>query len=236
MVNSGTVSRSLLGAVCSLSIVGQATRAERDRETVFFRLEGHAVSTGGEFFKMPKHITERRDLGSTSKILYSVLLSRQGTNGRSWAGVRRLAKDCGVSVGAIIRSATEMEALGLLEIVRGGTGRNNQYRIRFGSAPEMEALPKWKRSAPEMEALSAPKMEAQLEQVKRPIKENPPKPPLAGQGGGPPRRRRRMTKLEQNIERFRRLGMEEERQKREAEERQKREAEERQRAAGGGST
>ncbi len=74
-------------------------------------------------------------------------------------------------------------------------------------------------------------------------RENPPRPPLAGQGGGPPRRRRRMTKLEQNIERFRRLGMEEERQKREAEERQKREAEERQkreaeerqRAAGGGS-
>lgn len=178
------------------------------------------------FFRLPKHIAERRDLGSTAKILFSVLLTREGKNGRSWAGVRRLAKDCGVSVGAILRSATEMEALGLLEISRASSGKTNQYRIRTESATEMEALPKWKRSATEMEALSATVLEAQLEKRKDQLKENPPKPPLAGQGGGLPRKRRRLTKLEANLERMRRLGEAEEREKREAEERRLREHEE----------
>lgn len=56
---------------------------------------------------------------------------------------------------------------------------------------------------------------------------NPPKPPLAGQGGGPPRRPRRMTRLEANLERLRRLG--------EDEARRMREAEGRDRSTGGGS-
>ena len=70
-------------------------------------------------YSIPAEIMGRKDLSAAAKLLYAVLVYRQGCNEHSWAGVRRLAKDMGCSTTTIERSIDQLEKAGLVVVTRG---------------------------------------------------------------------------------------------------------------------
>lgn len=93
---------------------------------------------------------QRRDLSPAAKWLLVSIADRIGDNGHAWPGLRRLARDIGVSVGTVLRARAELETSGLLEIERRGNGRGHHYRV---TASGMEALSGQAATVPESGAL-----------------------------------------------------------------------------------
>jgi DNA-binding transcriptional ArsR family regulator len=107
------------------------------------------------FFKLPATLAGRSDLPAGTKIVFAVIADRIGGNGICWPGVRRLAKDCGMSDKAVLANVARLEAAGLVAVERRGSGRSNRYRLASESAPESTALGPVaaSESAPESTAL-----------------------------------------------------------------------------------
>lgn len=85
---------------------------------------------------------ERADIGSAAKIVWAYLADKQGDNGHAWPGQRGIAKAIGSGVNVVIRAVAELEASGLLTVIRipgNPAGHTNRYRI--GGASKSEALP-----------------------------------------------------------------------------------------------
>ena len=83
------------------------------------------------FYKLPEDLLNRRDLTLTAKVVFAVLLRRQGGNEEAWTGYKRLADDIGISKMSAIRAVQELEKLGLIEVTArgGGTKNPNHYKI-----------------------------------------------------------------------------------------------------------
>ena len=92
------------------------------------------------FAKLPKAILARADLTPAAKIVFAVLQDRQGANGKSWPGERRLAADCGLGLGTVCACVRQLEAAGLVAVDRRGRGKGNHYRIAPGKCSDSERL------------------------------------------------------------------------------------------------
>jgi len=95
----------------------------------------------GRFYKLNQGLAARRDITPTAKVLYAVLANRIGKNGVCWAGVRRLAADCGCSEHAVLRATAALEAASLLRVERRGNGQSNLYRLNDEPVAEVDTLP-----------------------------------------------------------------------------------------------
>jgi DNA-binding transcriptional regulator YhcF (GntR family) len=83
------------------------------------------------FYKLPEDLMKRRDLTLTAKVIFAVLLRRQGDNGEAWPGYERLADDAGISKMSAIRATQELEKNGLIEVTirGGGMKKTNHYKL-----------------------------------------------------------------------------------------------------------
>lgn len=93
----------------------------------------------GAFIKMPRAILERTDLTATAKLVYAIILDRIGSNGESWPGVRKIARDIGCCRNSALAAMLDLEKLGVLEVCRptgNPSGRSNRYRTRKWDVPE----------------------------------------------------------------------------------------------------
>ncbi len=83
----------------------------------------------GPFLKIPLLVLSRRDLTSAAKLVYAVVVDRMGSKKVAWPGIRRIARDLGVSENAVLRATAKLEAVGLLAVVRSSSGKVNTYRL-----------------------------------------------------------------------------------------------------------
>ena len=72
----------------------------------------------GSYYAVPKPIAARRNVTPTAKLLYAYLSDRQGTNGRAWPGLERIAEDIGCAVSTAIRAIRDLESKGLISVRR----------------------------------------------------------------------------------------------------------------------
>ncbi len=113
------------------------------------------------FFMVPSAVSSRRDLELADKLVFGVIVTRIGSNGHCWPGMRSLADDAGVAVSAVEKSIRRLETAGLLEVERQGSGRRNHYRLPTKSAPLRGTVsegeqPQAPKSAPLRGTVSAP--------------------------------------------------------------------------------
>ena len=83
------------------------------------------------FAKLPLDVMQRSDLTPADKIVFAAIEDRIGENGVCWAGLRRLASDCGMSPSTVSGSVDRLEAAGLIAIERAGSNakrQTNRYR------------------------------------------------------------------------------------------------------------
>ena len=99
-----------------------------------------------KFCQVPKAMAKRRDLTATAKMVYAVIRDRLGKNDCAWPGVRRIAADAGVSVQTVIHAVEQLEARGLMRVVRQGNGRVNKYYFPAMSSRGAVVSDKPKRS------------------------------------------------------------------------------------------
>lgn len=88
-----------------------------------------------KFYRLPQNIMLRTDVKPSSKLVYMAIVDRIGNNGKSWPGVRRISRDCGLGRNTVIRAVEELSQLGLLCIEHQITGKSNHYTV-----PKMGAL------------------------------------------------------------------------------------------------
>jgi hypothetical protein len=79
-------------------------------------------------------------LTRSERLLYAILLARQGTNSHCWASQSRLLKDMGLKDRVHLHNLTDrLVAFGLLHVETSESRRGNRYRIqkpqRMGPAP-----------------------------------------------------------------------------------------------------
>jgi DNA-binding MarR family transcriptional regulator len=127
----------------------------------------------------------RRDIGSTAKNLFGVLVHRIGENCECWPSVRQLAEDLGRSTNSVERAIRELERAELIQVIRpterGGhstyrlTGagakciRNGDTKcIHNGDAPENVVSPKRIHPVSEVETQSVSETDTKVEQDNRP--------------------------------------------------------------------
>ena len=82
----------------------------------------------GKFYKLPMELVSRADLQASDKLVYAVLESRIGSNGKCWPGLGTLAKDTGLGRRTVLRAIQRMEKFKLISVDRQGRGRVNFYR------------------------------------------------------------------------------------------------------------
>ena len=88
----------------------------------------------GNFWKIPKEFGRCRNLTCSAKIVYGYLLDRQGDNGHSWPGLRRIASDCGINRETAANAINQLEKSGWMGVkrVKGNPShRTNNYFVRL---------------------------------------------------------------------------------------------------------
>jgi len=98
------------------------------------------------FYKLPQDLAARKDLTGSDKVLYAVIVTRMGNNGRSWPGVKALMRDCGLCRDTVLKSIKRLEAAGTLAVNRRGSGRVNHYAESVESGLEIRPVRKPDRS------------------------------------------------------------------------------------------
>ncbi len=88
------------------------------------------------FYKLFKEVAARRDIPASAKVLHAVIVDRIGNNGVTWAGMRTLAGDSGMSIPTVIEDVVKLEAAKLIVVERRGDGRSNHYRLASESDQE----------------------------------------------------------------------------------------------------
>jgi hypothetical protein len=88
------------------------------------------------FYKLPADIAQRKDLTGNEKIVYSIITGRIRENGKSWPGLRLIAKDAGITKPTVIEAISKLRAAGLIEVENRGNGRCNHYMISQKSGQE----------------------------------------------------------------------------------------------------
>lgn len=79
--------------------------------------------------------------GPISKLVLVRLADRANENCVCWTGKERLAKDCGLSVGAVKKHLRELEAEGHISVAIEGGGRSsNTYRVHPVRSVELHAV------------------------------------------------------------------------------------------------
>ncbi len=137
--------------------------------------QGAVETTAGRFVKLPYEVLQRSDLTSTAKLVFGVLCDRIGANRTAWPGVRRLAKDCGVTRNTVVRTVRQLESAGLLLVdhVDGNPGgRTNTYRPAGTSSlwrrTQNDDVPKVGRRRPQNDDVNVPKMTTQPDKTNEP--------------------------------------------------------------------
>lgn len=87
---------------------------------------------GHHYFMVPSEVACRTDLTCAAKVLLGAVMNRIGRNGCCWAGLRRLARDCGVGLSTAVRGLAALEEAGLLVVERRGLRQTNVYRLSEG--------------------------------------------------------------------------------------------------------
>lgn len=98
------------------------------------------------FYKLPQDLAARKDLTGSDKVLYAVIITRMGSNGRSWPGIKALMRDCGLCRDTVLKSIRRLEAAGILAVNRRGIGKVNHYTESFESGLEIRPVRKSDRS------------------------------------------------------------------------------------------
>jgi len=93
------------------------------------------------FYKLPAEVARRRDLPSAAKVIAAVLIYRLGENESCWPGLRILAGDTGLSVGAVRQSIRHLEN-GKIFAVQRVKGRANRYRLLIETVSESDTVRK----------------------------------------------------------------------------------------------
>ena len=109
---------------------------------------------------MHNDILSRTDLTASAKLIYSVLADRQGGNGDCWPGIRTLAKDAGMSKGAVERAVDALESAGLIQANRGNQGYSNRYTVTVpetGTLPASPTVPETETDCPQNGDSGVPK-------------------------------------------------------------------------------
>lgn len=83
------------------------------------------------FTQLPNFILRNPDLSIGAKTTYALFISYGWHNNRCFPGQDRLAKDIGMSIGSVNTFVKELEACGLIDIMRRGQGKTNVYTINF---------------------------------------------------------------------------------------------------------
>ena len=97
----------------------------------------------GGWIKLPVEVLFDANLSASAKIVYAYLQHRQGGNGRSWPGLRRIAGDVALSLWAVKRAVAMLEARGWLEVARpdqAGRGHVNRYVVVAAKGSETDTL------------------------------------------------------------------------------------------------
>ena len=77
------------------------------------------------YISIPSSTLASAELSSTAKLLYGLLAFRQGGNDDSHWGLRAMAKDLGVTKGAIQKAVDQLERSGLVQVVHGSIKTKN---------------------------------------------------------------------------------------------------------------
>ena len=123
------------------------------------------------FCKLPHWLLARSDIGSSAKLIWAYLSDRQGNNGHSWPGQRRIAMDLGIDRKVVIRGVAEVEAAGLLTVERDISGKRNRYRI--GTGTESPPVPKEDRHRSLKGTASGTESPPKPDSITRPIEPDP---------------------------------------------------------------
>lgn len=85
------------------------------------------------FFKLPADVLVRRDVSSSGKLVYAVILDHaRGNSGRAWPGVRRIGTVAGLHVETVVAAIRALEHAGLLTADRGPRGKGTTYTVGQG--------------------------------------------------------------------------------------------------------
>lgn len=94
------------------------------------------------FTQLPNFILRNPDLSIGAKTTYALFLSYAWHDNLCFPGQDKLAKSIGMSVASVNAFIKELEAFGLIEVMRRGQGKTNLYTINFVVKPKSK--PKWK--------------------------------------------------------------------------------------------
>ena len=97
------------------------------------------------FYQLPKDIAARRDLHASDKLVLAAITDRIGRNGKCWPGIRRLARDTGLTEETVGTCIGRLQGAGCIRVERRGNGRANHYFLPDESAQEIRTPPKAKR-------------------------------------------------------------------------------------------
>jgi biotin operon repressor len=88
------------------------------------------------FTQIPNFILRNSDISIGAKTTYSLFLSYAWHNNYCFPGQETLAQSLGMSIGSVNAFIKELEACGLIEIMRRGQGKTNLYTINFVVKPK----------------------------------------------------------------------------------------------------
>lgn len=88
-----------------------------------------------KFYKLPQDITSRKDLQSSDKLVYSVILDHIGGNNKGWPGIQTLMSKTALARQTVISSIQRLESAGFLEVNRRKRGQSNHYKTSLNIRP-----------------------------------------------------------------------------------------------------
>ena len=88
-----------------------------------------------QFYKLPVEIARRKDLQSSDKIVFTMILDHQGGNVKARPGIQTLMMEAGLSRQTVCDSIRRLEAAGFLSVERRGNGRSNFYQSSLHPRP-----------------------------------------------------------------------------------------------------
>ena len=87
------------------------------------------------FYKLEREILLRTDINIGEKVLFSILVFKQGKNPNSWGSQAMLAKEMGVGINTIKRMIKHLQERGYVSKKRFGNGKTNRYKVTGISQP-----------------------------------------------------------------------------------------------------
>lgn len=86
------------------------------------------ISSGG-YTLVPNAILKHKELSSTAKLIYSMMLYYAREKNNCYPGQIKLGADIGASKPTIIKGIKELEKVGYLKTIRRGQGKTNIYHL-----------------------------------------------------------------------------------------------------------